>query len=136
CRALQGSYREGLADICLLVFRCQPRRMLFLALFLRPANGLLLAAWRGSRGWWCRLIATLGGAMPLQAVFKLLIVYGWLVKRLPTATVWQDEPGNAAHIVFHHLGAPFVGRQGESGPVHGDISAHTINVKVHADASN
>jgi len=74
--------------------------------------------------------------MPFQAIFELLIVYCWLVKRLPTATVWQDEPGDAAHIIFHHLGSPFIGRQGESGPVHGDVSAHAIDVKVHANASN
>jgi len=74
--------------------------------------------------------------MPFQTVFELLIIYGWLVKRLPTATVWQDEPGDAAHIIFHHLCSPFIGRQGEGGPVHGDVSAHAIDVKVHANARN
>jgi len=74
--------------------------------------------------------------MPFQAVFELLVIYCGLVKRLPTATVWQDEPGDAAHIVFHHLCAPFIGRQGKGGPVHGDVSAHAIDVKVHADARN
>ena len=74
--------------------------------------------------------------MPFQTVFELLLVYGWLVKRLPPAPVWQDQPGDAAHVVFHHLRPPFIGRQGNGGPVHGDVGAHAIDVKVHADAGN
>ena len=74
--------------------------------------------------------------MPFQTVFELLLVYGWLVKRLPPAPVWQDQPGDAAHVVFHHLRPPFIGRQGNGGLVHGDVGAHAINVKVHADTSN
>ena len=74
--------------------------------------------------------------MSFQTVFELLVIYGWLVKRLPTAPVWQDQPGGAAHVVFHHLRPPFIGRQGNGGPVHGDVSPHAIDVKVHADACN
>jgi len=78
----------------------------------------------------------LGGAMSFQTVFELLLVYGWLVKRLPPAPVWQDQPGGAAHVVFHHLRPPFIGRQGKGSLVHGDVGAHAIDVKVHADASD
>ena len=74
--------------------------------------------------------------MSFQTVFELLLVYGWLVKRLPPAPVRQDQPGDAAHVVFHHLRPPFIGRQGNGGPVHGDVGAHAIDVKVHADAGN
>ena len=74
--------------------------------------------------------------MSFQTVFELLIIYGWLVKRLPPAPVRQDQPGGAAHVVFHHLRPPFIGRQGNGGPVHGDVGTHAIDIKVHADASN
>jgi hypothetical protein len=74
--------------------------------------------------------------MSFQTVIELLLVYGWLVKRLPPAPVWQDQAGDAAHVVFHHLRPPLIGRQGNSGPIHGDVSAHAINAKVHADTSN
>ena len=71
--------------------------------------------------------------MPFQTIFELLLVYGWLVKRLPPAPVWQDQPGGAAHVVFHHLRPPFMSCQGNGGLVHGDVGTHAINVKVHAD---
>jgi hypothetical protein len=53
---------------------------------------------------------------------------------LPTAPVWQDQSSGAAHVVFYHLRPPFIGRQGNGSPIHGDIGAHAVNVKVHADA--
>src|SRR5678816_2604314 len=117
--ALERSYCIGLADTRLLVLWCEPRCVLPSALFLRPAAGLNLAVCRGRRGGRRRLVVTLGGAMPFQTVFELLLVYGGLVKRLPPAPVWQDQPSDAAYIVFHHLRPPFIGRQGNGGTVHG-----------------
>src|SRR5215470_16374507 len=134
--ALERSYGIGLADTRLLVLWREPCRVLFSGLFLRSAAGLRLAVCRERRGGRRRLVVTLGWAMPFQAVFELLLVYGWLIKRLPPAPVWQDQSGDAAHVVVHHLRSPFIGRQGNSGPVHGDIGAHAIDVKVHTDASN
>src|SRR5882672_5797296 len=78
----------------------------------------------------------LGGPMSFETVLELLLVDGWLVKRLPTAPVWQDQASDAAHVVFHHLRSPLIGRQSKRSPVHGDVGAHAVNVKVHADASN
>ena len=102
--ALERSYGIGLADTRLLVLWREPRCVLLSALFLRPTAGLNLAVCKGVEGvgvvW-----LSLWGAMPFQTVFELLLVYGWLVKRLAPAPVWQDQPGDAAHVVFHHLPA-------------------------------
>src|SRR5690242_17749439 len=81
--SLERSYCIGLADTRLLVLRSEPRCVLLSALFLRPAAGLGLAISRRCGGRRRRLVVTLGGAMSFQTVFELLLVYGWLVKRLP-----------------------------------------------------
>src|SRR5438874_1516657 len=81
--ALERSYRKGLADTRLLVLWREPCRVWLSGLFLRPAAGLRLAVCRGRRGRRRRLIVVLGGAMAFQTVFELLLIYGWLVKRLP-----------------------------------------------------
>src|SRR5438105_13339199 len=95
--ALERPYHKGLTDIRLLVFWREPCRVWLSGLFLRPAAGLLLAVCRGRRGRRRRLIVVLGGAMSFQTVFELLLIYGWLVKRLPPAPVWQAQPADAAH---------------------------------------
>src|SRR5712692_1001274 len=81
-RALERSYCKGLTDTGLLVLWREPRRVLLLALCLIPVGGPLMAVRRGCRGRRCRLVAILGGAMPFQTVFELLVVYRWLVKGL------------------------------------------------------
>src|SRR4029450_9472733 len=96
--ALERSYCEGLADTRLLVLWREPRCVVLSVLFLRPTAGLHLTVCRGGRGGRRRLVVILGGAMPFQTFFELLLVYGWLVKRLPPAPVWQDQPGDAAHV--------------------------------------
>src|SRR5215471_14957149 len=133
---LKRSYCIGLTNTRLLVLGCEPRCMWLSVLFLRPAAGLSLAVGRGHRGCGRRLVVMLGGAMSFQTVFELLLIDGWLVKRLPPTPVRQDQASDAAHVVFHHLRPPFIGRQGNGRPVHGDVGAHAINVKVHTDASN
>src|SRR5215813_6590242 len=135
-RALERSYCIGLTDTRLLVLGCEPRCMLLSVLFLRPAAGLSLAVGRGHRGCGRRLVVRLRGAMSFQTVFELLLIDGWLVKWLPPTPVRQDQSGDAAHVVFHHLRPPFIGRQSKGSPVHGDVGAHAINVKVHTDTSN
>src|SRR5262249_41662623 len=126
---LERSYGIGLADTRLLVLRCEPCRVWLSGLFLRPAAGLCLAVCTGRRGCRRRLVVMLRGAMSFQTVFELLLIYGWLVKRLPPAPVWQDQPGDAAHVVLHHLRPPFIGRQSHGSTVHGDVSAHAIDIK-------
>src|SRR5712691_2253383 len=103
---LERPYRKGLANTRLLVFWSEPCRVWLSVLFLWPAVGLCLAICRGRGGRRGRLVVILGGAMAFQTVFELLLIYGWLVKRLASAPVWQDQPGDAAHIVFHHLRPP------------------------------
>src|SRR4029453_755602 len=100
--ALKRSYGIGLADTRLFVLWREPRCVLLSVLFLRPTAWLNLAVCRGRRRGRRRLVVPLGGAMSFQTIFELLLVYAWLVKRLPPASVWQDQPGDAAHGVFHH----------------------------------
>src|SRR5262245_22261643 len=88
--ALERSHGIGLLDTRLLVLWRKPCRVLLSGLFLRSTAGLNLAVCRGRRGGGRRrLVVMLGGAMSFQTVFELLLIYGWLIKRLPPAPVWQ-----------------------------------------------
>src|SRR3989442_8184487 len=106
-RAFERTYRKRLADTRPFVFPGQAPRMWSVIVFCTLWR-LGLRASCGRRRRRRGRIATLGRAMPFEAFLQLPLIHRWLVKRLPTPPMEQDQLRYSAYVVLAHLCAPFI----------------------------